>query len=168
MSVLSSGFQLSTSQKKAYTQQNMSIWIILQHFDVVKSQEDKICSTVPRDSTKSYAVCKYSRLTSKFYRRSSNFANCECTIHFHLILFEKTNYKWKKEALLTVLGEIMNEFEGIHKTHVKLFSEFQYSLRKTVGKCHRFWIRLRHAVILISNDRTSASKKINGMVLIEL
>ena len=25
------------------------------------------------------------------------------------------------------------------------------SLRKTVGKCHRFWLRLRHTVILISN-----------------
>ena len=33
-------------------------------------------------------------------------------------------------------------------------------------KCHRFWLRLRHAVILISNDRTSASKKISGMALI--
>ena len=33
-------------------------------------------------------------------------------------------------------------------------------------KRHRFWLRLRHAVILISNDRTSASKKINGMALI--
>ena len=33
-------------------------------------------------------------------------------------------------------------------------------------ECHRFWLRLRHAVILISNDRTSASKKINGMALI--
>ena len=31
---------------------------------------------------------------------------------------------------------------------------------------HRFWLRLRHAVILISNDQTSASKKINGMMLI--
>ena len=35
-----------------------------------------------------------------------------------------------------------------------------------VKKCHRFWLRLRHAVILISNDRTKASKKINGMALI--
>ena len=33
-------------------------------------------------------------------------------------------------------------------------------------KCHRFWLRLRNAVILISNDRTSTSKKINGMTLI--
>ena len=33
-------------------------------------------------------------------------------------------------------------------------------------QCHRFWVRLRHAVILISNDRTSALKKINGMGLI--
>ena len=31
-------------------------------------------------------------------------------------------------------------------------------------ECHRFWLRLRHAVILISNDRTS--KKIGGMALI--
>ena len=31
---------------------------------------------------------------------------------------------------------------------------------------HRFWLRLLHAVILISNDRTSASKKINEMALI--
>ena len=33
-------------------------------------------------------------------------------------------------------------------------------------KRHRFWLRLRHAVILISNDGMSASKKINGMALI--
>ena len=33
-------------------------------------------------------------------------------------------------------------------------------------ECHRFWLRLRHTVILISNDRTSASKKINRMALI--
>ena len=33
-------------------------------------------------------------------------------------------------------------------------------------KCHRFWLSLHHAVILISNDRTSASKKINRMALI--
>ena len=30
----------------------------------------------------------------------------------------------------------------------------------------RFWLRLCYTVILISNDRTSASKKINGMALI--
>ena len=34
-------------------------------------------------------------------------------------------------------------------------------------ECHRLWLHLRHAVILISNDRTSASKKINGMRLIQ-
>ena len=33
-------------------------------------------------------------------------------------------------------------------------------------ECHRFWLRLRHAVVVISNDRTSASQKINGMALI--
>ena len=33
-------------------------------------------------------------------------------------------------------------------------------------ECHRFWLSLRHTVILISNDRTSASKKINRMALI--
>ena len=33
-------------------------------------------------------------------------------------------------------------------------------------ECHRFWSGVRHAVILISNDRTSASKKINGMTFI--
>ena len=33
-------------------------------------------------------------------------------------------------------------------------------------ECHRFWLRLLHAVILISKVRTSASKKINGMALI--
>ena len=33
-------------------------------------------------------------------------------------------------------------------------------------ECHRFWLGLRYAVILILKDRTSASKKINGMALI--
>ena len=37
---------------------------------------------------------------------------------------------------------------------------------KPKEKCHRFWLRLPHAVILISNDRTSASKKLNRMALI--
>ena len=31
--------------------------------------------------------------------------------------------------------------------------------------CHRFWLCLRHAVTLISNVRTSASKKINDIDL---
>ena len=31
---------------------------------------------------------------------------------------------------------------------------------------HRFWLRLCHAVILVSTDRTSAPKKINGKALI--
>ena len=31
--------------------------------------------------------------------------------------------------------------------------------------CHRFWLRLRHAVTLISNFRTSASKKLNDIDL---
>ena len=33
-------------------------------------------------------------------------------------------------------------------------------------ECNQFWLRLHHTVILISNDRTSASKKINLMALI--
>ena len=31
---------------------------------------------------------------------------------------------------------------------------------------YRYWLRLRHTVILISNNRTSALKKINQMALI--
>ena len=38
---------------------------------------------------------------------------------------------------------------------------------KPQGKCHRCWLRLRHAVILILNDRTSASEKIKRMALIQ-
>ena len=34
-------------------------------------------------------------------------------------------------------------------------------------ECHQFWLRLRHPAILILNDRTSASKKINRMALIQ-
>ena len=45
----------------------------------------------------------------------------------------------------------------------RLFSN--NSQRKTV-ECHRFRLRLRHAVILISNIRASVSKKTNGMALI--
>ena len=42
-----------------------------------------------------------------------------------------------------------------------------FSLRKTVGKeCSRFWLSLRHIVILISNVRTLTLKKINQMALI--
>ena len=40
------------------------------------------------------------------------------------------------------------------------------SLRKTVGKVSPILVRLRHAVILISKLRMSASKKINLMALI--
>ena len=39
---------------------------------------------------------------------------------------------------------------------------------KPKENCHRFWLRLRLAVILISNVRTSTSKKINLMALIRI
>ena len=46
--------------------------------------------------------------------------------------------------------------------------KIQFSLRKTVGTVSLILVTLRrHTVILISNDRTSASKKINRMVLIQ-
>ena len=63
----------------------------------------------------------------------------------------------------------------IKKSSINLTQELQflstvYPLSSVWGKpyekCHRFWLRLFHAVILISNDRTLASKKINGMVFI--
>ena len=45
--------------------------------------------------------------------------------------------------------------------------EYRHQSAENRGKeCHRFWFRLRHTVILISNDRISASKKINRMALI--
>ena len=41
-----------------------------------------------------------------------------------------------------------------------------FNLRETRWKeFHRFWLRLRHAVILISNVRTSTSRKMNLMAL---
>ena len=40
------------------------------------------------------------------------------------------------------------------------------SAENRMKECHRLWLHLRHTVILISNDRTSASKKMNWMVLI--
>ena len=50
--------------------------------------------------------------------------------------------------------------------HVCLGLGIMQSAENRRKECHRFWLRLRHAVVLISNDRTSASKKINGMALI--
>ena len=46
------------------------------------------------------------------------------------------------------------------------FYYFKQSAENRRKECHRFWLRLRHVVVLISNNRTSASKKINGMALI--
>ena len=40
------------------------------------------------------------------------------------------------------------------------------SPKQSAENRHRFWLRLRHAVILISKVRTSVSKKINLMPLI--
>ena len=54
-------------------------------------------------------------------------------------------------------------------TEIDLFSLKMYTTQSAEHRRkdhHRFWLRLRHAVILISNDRTSASKKINGKALI--
>ena len=51
----------------------------------------------------------------------------------------------------------------------KVASQMNFTLQSAENRrkeCHRFWLRLRHAVIPIWNDRTSASKKINGMALI--
>ena len=55
----------------------------------------------------------------------------------------------------------------------KLFAQFLVSRSRLIQsagnhrkECHRFWLRLRHTVILISSDRTPASKKINRMALI--
>ena len=50
---------------------------------------------------------------------------------------------------------------GLH--NYDLIIQFTENRREV---CHRFWLRLRHAMTLISNDRTSVSKKINGMALI--
>ena len=47
-----------------------------------------------------------------------------------------------------------------------LLKRFTQSVENRRKEWHRFWSRLRHTVILISNDRTSASKKINRMALI--
>ena len=46
------------------------------------------------------------------------------------------------------------------------WEEFTQSAENHRKECHRFWLRLRHVVILISNDRTLAAKKINGMAFI--
>ena len=52
----------------------------------------------------------------------------------------------------------------------QLVCEFSFCGSAVYGKlqekCHRFWLHLRHAVIMISNVRTSASKKIKLMALI--
>ena len=46
-----------------------------------------------------------------------------------------------------------------------MFSVIQ-SAENRGKKCHRFWLRLRQAMILTSNVRMSVSKKINLMALI--
>ena len=48
----------------------------------------------------------------------------------------------------------------------KIYEQTSQSAENRRKECHRFWLRLRHAVILISNVRISASKKINLMPLI--
>ena len=58
---------------------------------------------------------------------------------------------------------VIFEIQKLKTLHTLTLSQSAENRRK---KCHRFWLRLRHAVILISNVRTSASKKINGMALI--
>ena len=67
------------------------------------------------------------------------------------------------------------------KTHHDIFKKFSKNSMQTSNKmrviinqanqseenhkkeCHQFWLRLCHAVILISNFRISASAKINWM-----
>ena len=53
------------------------------------------------------------------------------------------------------------------KFHSWLIQRYGYAVcGKLQEKCHRFWLRLHQAMILISKVRTSASKKINQMALI--
>ena len=56
---------------------------------------------------------------------------------------------------------ILSEFCDV--TNCSLTVQSVENCRK---ECHRSWLRLRHTVIPISNDRTSASKKIHRMALI--
>ena len=74
---------------------------------------------------------------------------------------------------LKLFGPMKTELQA------KEFGQFSIMLYRKMGwlasfqsaenrrkECDRFWLRLRHTRIPISNDRTSASKKINPMVLI--
>ena len=45
-------------------------------------------------------------------------------------------------------------------------SVYIQSAENSRKECQQFWLCLRNTVILISNDRTSASKKMNWMALI--
>ena len=76
--------------------------------------------------------------------------------------FQFTLY-WKlKHCKSSVLDKEATQGQD-NQSEIYMSKQFAENRRK---ECHRFWLRLRHAVILISNDRTSASKKINGMALI--
>ena len=82
--------------------------------------------------------CYHSSITSKFIAPATKTEN--------------------KISMYHLAGLLLTAFLGNSDTATKLSAENR-------GKeCHRFW--LRYTVNLISNDRTSASKKINQMALI--
>ena len=76
----------------------------------------------------------------------------------HLLKFVLTNF-------LKFSGNILRT-QRRQPFVLALHQPFIQSTENRGEKCHRFWLRLRHAVILISNVGTSASKKINLMALI--
>ena len=77
--------------------------------------------------------------------------------------------------VLSITPAVRNAGKIVLKTQDKKQTSKEQTNRLIVTKqsaenrrkeCYQFWLRLHHTVILILNDRTSASKKTNRMALI--
>ena len=65
----------------------------------------------------------------------------------------------------SLLDALLPRFSKKSKISTYFMTTYQ-SMENCRKECHRFWLRLRHAVVPILNNWTSASKKTNGMAFI--
>ena len=95
--------------------------------------------------------------------------NLSVILHTKLYASTIKNKTVRKDAGAESAPQVQRGFKSpgrIGLTKLTLYFYISQSAENRRKECHRFWLSLRHTVILISNDRISASMKINRMVLI--
>ena len=87
-----------------------------------------------------------------------------CSFYCFSKFFWGANAFWGEKVVLG--GVPYSRKSGLWTFATECLCPWIQSAENHRKECHQFWLRLRHAVILISNVRGSASKKINRIALI--